>query len=119
VHALHRRLPDRCARRARHPRLDALPVVLDPGTGRGPGGLPRRARRLGVRLRHLPGRLPVEPGDREAAERARAARGCRARHLAARLAPGRGCRARRALRPPLRAEERPALAAAERSRSGG
>ena len=32
-------------------------------------GVPRRAGRHGVRLRHLPGRLPVEPGRREAASR--------------------------------------------------
>ena len=34
VHALHRRLPDRSARRARHARLDALPLVLDAGARR-------------------------------------------------------------------------------------
>ena len=32
-----------------------------------PGDVPGRARRLGLRLRHLPGRLPVEPRRREAA----------------------------------------------------
>ncbi len=31
VHALHRGLPDRSARRAGHARLDALPLVLDAG----------------------------------------------------------------------------------------
>ena len=44
VHALHRRLPDRRARRAGHARLDPLPLVLDAGAGRDPGRLPRRAR---------------------------------------------------------------------------
>ena len=48
--ALHRRLPHRRARRARHPRLDALPLLLEPGARRDPGGVPRRARSPGVRL---------------------------------------------------------------------
>ena len=34
-----------------------------------PEDVPRRARRAGLRLRHLPGRLPVEPRRREAAGR--------------------------------------------------
>ena len=41
VPPLHRRLSDRRARRARRPRLDALPLVLDAGAGADSGGLPR------------------------------------------------------------------------------
>ena len=67
VHALHRRLPDRRARRAGRARLDALPLVLDAGAGAGAGCVPRAARRVRLRLRHLPGRLSVEPRRREAA----------------------------------------------------
>ena len=74
VHALHRGLPDRRARRARRARRDALPLVLDAGAGADPGGVPRGARRPGLRLRHLPGRLPVEPRRREAARRRRRSR---------------------------------------------
>ena len=55
---------------------------------RDPGGVPRAARRPGLRLRHLPGRLPLEPRDREAPRRARAAAGRRAARLARRLARG-------------------------------
>ena len=69
VPPLHRRVPHRRARRARHARRHALPLVLDAGGRADPGGLPRAARRHGLRLRHLPGRLPVEPGDREAPRR--------------------------------------------------
>ena len=43
--------------------------------GAGAGGVPRGARRTGLRLRHLPGRLPVEPRRREAARGARRPRG--------------------------------------------
>ena len=114
VHALHRRLPDRRARRAGHARRDAVPLVLDAGAGADPGGLPRRARRAGLRLRHLPGRLPVEPRRREAPRRARARR--RRPRRPRRLARSRRTRARRVVRPALRAAERPALAAAERAR---
>ena len=67
---LHRRLPDGRPRRARRARLDALPLVLDTGSRAGPGGVPRGARRLRLRLRHLPGRLSLEPRRREAAQRA-------------------------------------------------
>ena len=45
-----------------------------------------RARRDRVRLRHLPGRLPLEPGDREAARDGAAPRRRRAERLARRLA---------------------------------
>ena len=56
--------------------LDAttVPLVLDAGAGADPGAVPRAARRAGLRLRHLPGRLPVEPRRRGAARRARARR---------------------------------------------
>ena len=43
-------------------------------------------RRAGLRLRHLPGRLPVEPRRREAARRASRCRQARAARLARRLA---------------------------------
>ena len=115
LHALHRRLPDRRARGGGRARRDALPLVLD-AVGRPlPRGVPRGARRPRLRLRHLPGRLPVEPRSREAAgggdgrERG-------ATRLADRLAAGGRRRARRALRPPLRAAQRPALPATERAR---
>ena len=73
VHALHRGVPDRRARRARHARLDPLPVLLDAGAGVRAGAVPRRARRARLRLRHLPGRLPLEPRRREAPRRRAAA----------------------------------------------
>ena len=84
VPTLHRRLPDGRARRAGDARLDALPLLLDAVAGRDPGGVPRAARGPRLRLRHLPGRLSVEPRRREApCRRARARRGGR---LARRLA---------------------------------
>ncbi len=95
VPPLHRRLPHRCARRAGRARLDALPLVLDAGARADPRGVPRRARRAGLRLRHLPGRLPVEPRDREAPRRAVAARGGDAARQPRRVARG-GRRAARA-----------------------
>ena len=58
----------------------------------------------GLRLRHLPGRVPVEPRRREAARGRAAAGGCDAARLAARLAPQRPGRAAE----PLRAALRPA-----------
>src|SRR5262249_37767020 len=66
-----------------------------------------------VRLRHLPGRLPVEPGRRGPSRRPAGGRGRPRRppRLARRGPPRRG-----SPRPPLRAEERPSLAAAERAR---
>jgi hypothetical protein len=66
VHALHRRVPDRRARRAGHARRDRSPLVLDAGAGAIPEDY-RAPLDAGVRLRHLPGRLPVEPRCREAA----------------------------------------------------
>ena len=72
--ALHRRLPDRRARRAGDARRDPLPLVLDAGAARRARVVPRRARRAGLRLRHLPGRLPVEPRRREAPRPPRADR---------------------------------------------
>ena len=66
---LHRRLPDRRARRARRARREPLPLVLDAGPGSRAGALPGGAGSVRVRLRHLPGRLPVESRHREAARR--------------------------------------------------
>ncbi len=54
-----------------------------------PAGVPRTPRQPGLRLRHLPGRLPVEPRRREAPRRRPAARGRRGARLARRLAPRR------------------------------
>ena len=70
---------------AGHARRHPLPLVLDAGARPDPGRIPRAARRHGLRLRHLPGRLPVEPRRREAATR-RAARAGGADRLARRLA---------------------------------
>src|SRR5579884_3562413 len=109
---VRRRLPDGRARRARHARRHPLPRVLDAGPGADPARLPRGARRAGVRLRRLPGRLPLEPRDRAPARgrTARRRRACR---------PGRVARGRpRRLRAPVRAAARPALAPAERPRRG-
>ena len=69
VPPLHRRLPDRRARRAGRARLDEVPLVLDAGAGADPRGVSRTARCAGLRLRHLPGRLPVESWHREAQRR--------------------------------------------------
>ena len=104
LHALHRRVPDRRARRAGHARLDPLPLVLDAGARARSRSEYRAA--LGasrLRLRHLPGRLPVEPRRREAPRRPAARRRRRADRLARRVARGGRRRARRALRPALRA----------------
>ena len=67
--ALRGRVPDRGARRARRARRDALPLVLDSGARADPAGVPTRARRHGVRLRRVSGRVPVEPRHRAAPER--------------------------------------------------
>ena len=42
-------------------RRDEVPLVLDAGARSGTRGVPRGAGRHGLRLRHLPGRLPLEP----------------------------------------------------------
>ena len=65
VPPLHRRVPDRRARRAGHARRDALPLLLDAGARGGARSRTARPRRAGLRLRHLPGRVPVEPRHRE------------------------------------------------------
>ena len=113
VHALHRRLPDRRARRGGRARRDAMPFVLDAGARARPGAVPRGARRAGLRLRHLPGRLSVEPRRRAAARGARA--GHRRPRRSGRVARGRRARARGRGRPPVRAAQRRALAAAQRA----
>ncbi len=116
VHALHRGLPDRRARRARGARCDQVPLVRDAVAGADPRGVPGRARGDGLRLRHLPGRVPVEPRRREAARGRAAPRGRRAARLARRLARGRPGRAPRPVSAPLRAAPRRALPAAKRAR---
>ena len=78
------------------------------------------ARRAGLRLRHLPGRLPVEPRRREAPRRRRRRR--RARSRTSRFVDWlarRRRRSSRALRPALRAAQRRALAAPQRARRAG
>ena len=115
VHALHRRLPDRRSRRARRARFDALPVLLDAGAGGDPRALSGGARRPGLRLRHLPGRVPVEPRSRaQAAGRAPARRG-RARRVSRRMADDAGRRAAPALRTALLPATTPATCAGTRS----
>ena len=47
--------------------LDPLPLVLEPGGGARAGAVSGAPRRAGLRLRHLPGRLPMESRCREAA----------------------------------------------------
>ena len=109
---LYRRVPDRRARRAGHARRDEMPLLLDAGTHAHSRGVSRAARRTGVRLRHLPGRLPLEPRRGEAPGRPGAddsgARGsrrvARVRHADPRL------------RPSVRAPERPAVPAPQRAR---
>ena len=71
------------------------------------GAVPRRARRARLRLRHLPGRLPLEPRRREAPRR----RGAEPRRASLTVSlvewlsgPG---RAAPPLRPPLRPPQRP------------
>ena len=117
VHALHRRVPDRRARRARRrstrrraSRTGRRRRRRSPSEYRTELGRPR------LRLRHLPGRLPLEPRRREAARRGAAPTDARAARLARRLARARRRRARRGARPPLRPPQRPALAAPERAR---
>ena len=116
VPPLRRRVPDRGARRAGRPRLDALPLLLDAVTHADPGRVQGAARGPRLRLRHLPGRLPVEPRRREAPRRRAARRGLR---LARRLARGRRRGAAHALRPPLRPAQRPALPPPQRARRRG
>ena len=60
LHALPRRLPDRRADRARRARRDALPVDDDAGARAGVRGARGGARGPRLRLRHLPGRVPLE-----------------------------------------------------------
>ena len=66
--------PTQAPRGGRHARFDPLPLVLDSVARADPGGVPGPARYSGLWLRHLPGRLPVEPGDREASPRGGAAK---------------------------------------------
>ena len=110
------------ARRARSTtggaRRDALPLLLDAGAGADPRAVSRGARRTGLRLRHLPGRLPWNRGiERRRAGRER--RGRRAPHvsLVDWLERRRASSSR--ARPALRAAQRPALARSERARRAG
>ena len=116
VPAVHRRLPDRRARRAGGARRESLSLLLDAGAGADTRGVPREPRLDGLRLRHLPGRLPLESRRREAPARAGAAARRRPVCVARGVARGRRRGAGPSLRATLRAEERPALAAPERAR---
>ena len=89
VPALHRRVPDRSTRRPGHARLEPLPLLLDAGTVGGSRAVPGAARLAGLRLRHLPGSLSVEPRDREAQRRPPARSRSRACGLARGVAGGR------------------------------
>ena len=84
-----------------------------------PGPIPEEYRaaawRPGLRLRHLPGRLPMEPRRREAPRGGAAARACGTARLARRVARARRRRAARALRPPLLPAERSTLPAPKRA----
>src|SRR5256886_16065808 len=110
--ALHRSAPYGRSRRAGNARLDALSLLLDAGARAAAGPVPRRAGGPGLRLRHLPGRVPVESRRRDAARGQSAAGGCDAARLAPGLAPQRPGRAaeelRAALRPAKRRPPRPA-----------
>ena len=68
---LHRRLSDRCHRRRRRARRAPLSVVPVPVPA-ARASARRGVRGPGLRLRHLPGRLPVEPRRRAASRRSRA-----------------------------------------------
>src|SRR3954452_560603 len=113
LHDLHRRMPDLRPRRGWDARRDEVPVVLDAGSAGDRGELSGRARRAGIRVRHLPGRLPLEPRRREAAGRRGAVDGRSDRPR--RVARGGWQSAGRRLRTALRPAERPALAATERA----
>ena len=115
VPALHRCVSDRSTRRPGHARLEPLPLLLDAGTGGGSRAVPGAARLTGLRLRHLPGSVSVEPRDREAQRRPPARSRRRACGVARRVAGGRRRRARRAVRPALRSSQRSTLAATERA----
>ena len=79
LHRLPRRLPHRRLARALRPRRHALHQLPDHrGEGRHPGGAPRGRGPPRLRLRHLPGRVPVEPEAARARRRRlrAAARAC-------------------------------------------
>ena len=71
LHALHRRVSDECDPAESHHRVGALHQLRDDRASR---PAPRdHARRQRVRLRHLPGSLPVERASRRSASRIRGA----------------------------------------------
>ena len=76
LHGLPRRLPDAGPRRALRARRHALHQLPDDrGEGRDPGGAPRGRGPPRLRLRHLPGRVPVEPQAAPARRRGASSRG--------------------------------------------
>ena len=72
--------------------------------------------RIGLRLRYLPGRLPLEPRHRAPARRPAAPGRATPTVSLARVAHARRRGAGRGARPPLRSAQRPPLAAPERAR---
>src|SRR5437762_3013786 len=88
AYAKLREQPDTRARRARNPRRDDVPLLLDAGACLDPRGVPSRPRRPGLRLRHLPGRLPLEPRRRAQTGRRGSPQRRRARRLPRRVARG-------------------------------
>ena len=81
-----------------------------------PEDVPRGARRPRLRLRHLPGRLPVEPRRREAAGGGDAPAGAEPHVSLVDWLEADDEELAAALRPPVRPAQRPALPAPERTR---
>ena len=81
-----------------------------------PGGVPDGARGFGVRLRHLPGRVPLEPRHREAPCRSLSGGRCDADRLAAGLARAGRRVARVRARSSVRPSKRRSMAPAQRPR---
>ena len=110
VHALHRRVPDARHRRALPGRRAALHLVPDHRAARtDPARAAAAGRRLDLRLRPVPGGLPVEP------LRAAGARGAAAR--ARRSRAGRSSAFSRSMRPRSATCSRPARSAAPVARA--
>ena len=101
---------------ARGARRHALPLVLDADGGDDPGGRHGCARRPCLRLRHLPGRLPVEPRRRETARRSLPARTTRSPSCRWPTGSSRAATGSTRPRAAVRSAQRPAVASTERPR---
>ena len=118
LHALHRRLPDRARSTSRA--CSTRPGASRTGRRRAgeiPDDVMDALGDRGLRLRHLPGRLPVEPRSREAPRAA--GRFPTARSPSSRSPTGSSATDAELVadaRPALRPAERPALAPPERAR---